>query len=319
MKITKKWLMIASFLILAGSLIFVGVMTVLGWDFLKLSSVKYVSNKYEFSEDFGKISVITDTADVTFAPSYNGKCVVECVERENERHTVAVTSDGLTISISDQTPWYKNIGIDFRTTKIKVYLPKTEYGALLVEASTGDVEVPKDFRFEKLDITLSTGDVDVSAFASAKMQIRTSTGDIKVEDASVGALDLMVTTGEVAVSNVICENDTNITVSTGKSELSNLFCKNLTTTGNTGNITLTNVVASGKLSVTRTTGKVKFEKSDAPEIYVETDTGDVTGSLLSDKVYIVHTDTGKVDVPNTTVGGRCEIRTDTGDIKIRIQ
>ena len=31
------------------------------------------------------------------------------------------------------------------------------------------------------------------------------------------------------------------------------------------------------------------------------------------------TKTGSVDVPQTAAGGRCEIRTDTGDIKIEIE
>lgn len=316
---TKKWLMIASILILAGLLIFVGVLTVLKWDFSKLSTIKYVTGKYEFSEDFSNISVTTDTADITFAPSYDGKCRVECFENEKEKHVVAVEDNILTIKIPDNLSWYDRIGFSFRSPKIKVYLPKAEYLSLLVKASTGDVEIPENFRFETLAVTVSTGDVEVAASASTRMSVKTSTGDIDVEDVSVGALDLTVTTGEVTVSNVICEKDVNVTVSTGESELSNLSCKNLTTTGNTGDITLVNVVAAEKFSITRTTGDVKFENSDAAELYVQTDTGDVKGSLLTDKIYIVHTDTGKVDVPATTVGGRCEIRTDTGDIKIRIQ
>jgi len=63
---------------------------------------------------------------------------------------------------------------------------------------------------------------------------------------------------------------------------------------------------------------VVFEGCDAGEIYVDTDTGDVSGTLLSDKVFIVKTDTGKIDVPNSISGGRCEIETDTGDVKISI-
>lgn len=68
----------------------------------------------------------------------------------------------------------------------------------------------------------------------------------------------------------------------------------------------------------RSTGYVRFDKCGAAELYVETDTGDVTGSLLSDKVFITDTDAGDVDVPKTASGGRCEIRTDTGDIKIEV-
>ena len=57
---------------------------------------------------------------------------------------------------------------------------------------------------------------------------------------------------------------------------------------------------------------------DASEIFVKTDTGDVRGTLLSEKVFIIKTSAGDVSVPETVTGGKCEISTDTGDIKIGI-
>ena len=68
----------------------------------------------------------------------------------------------------------------------------------------------------------------------------------------------------------------------------------------------------------RSTGDVRMEGCDAAEIFILTDTGDVAGSLLSDKVFVVETDTGDVDVPRSAAGGRCEITTDTGDIRITV-
>ena len=79
------------------------------------------------------------------------------------------------------------------------------------------------------------------------------------------------------------------------------------------------MVANGKFSLERSTGDIHFTKCDAAEISVETSTGDVTGSLLSDKVYMTQTSTGRIDVPKTTTGGKCEISTDTGNIKIQTE
>lgn len=79
-----------------------------------------------------------------------------------------------------------------------------------------------------------------------------------------------------------------------------------------------NVIATEKFSIKRSTGDVTFDGCDATEIFVETDTGNVKGSLLTDKVFIAQTDTGRVDVPKTVNSGKCEICTDTGDIKIDI-
>ncbi len=64
---------------------------------------------------------------------------------------------------------------------------------------------------------------------------------------------------------------------------------------------------------------MEFNHCDAETIYVNTDTGSVTGTLLTDKVFIIETDTGSVDVPKSITGGRCEITTDTGNIRITIE
>ena len=80
-----------------------------------------------------------------------------------------------------------------------------------------------------------------------------------------------------------------------------------------------NVIASEKFSIQRDTGDVTFEGCDAREIFVKTDTGKITGTLLSEKDFSAcRSDTGNVRVPATVSGGKCELITDTGNIKIEI-
>lgn len=62
-----------------------------------------------------------------------------------------------------------------------------------------------------------------------------------------------------------------------------MHAKSVISSGNTGDISLDNVIAAEKLSIERSTGDVKFKGSDAAELFVKTDTGDVTGSLLTSK------------------------------------
>ncbi len=109
-----------------------------------------------------------------------------------------------------------------------------------------------------------------------------------------------------------------VTVSTCKVNLTDIKCQNVTSNGNTGDVYLNNVVATEKITIERSTGDVKFNGSDAAEIFVKTNTGDVTGTLLTDKVFITQTNTGSIDVPKTTTGGRYEIQTTTGEIKIDV-
>ena len=86
-----------------------------------------------------------------------------------------------------------------------------------------------------------------------------------------------------------------------------------------GKILLNRVIASGSLTVRRSTGDVIFDRCDAASLSVTTDTGDVTGTLLTEKTFIPDSETGKIDVPKNTSGGICEITTDTGDIRLKIQ
>ncbi len=318
-KTAKIWLVIAASLVFVGLIMFAAVMSEYKWDFSKLSTGKYETNTYEISEEFSNLSMNTDTADIIFALSDDGKCRVECYEEEKAKHSVAVQENTLVIKMIDEKSWYDYIGINFGSPKITVYLPKAEYTSLFINGSTGDIEIPKNFKFEGVDISLSTGDVNFFASASKLIIIKTSTGNICVENTSAGTLDLSASTGRITVSNVICGGDANINVSTGRTNLNNIECKNLTSSGDTGNISLNNVIAAEKFSIKRNTGDVRFDGSDAAEILVETDTGDVTGTFLSEKTFFVETDTGSVDVPESITGGRCEITTNTGDIELDIQ
>ena len=290
----------------------------LNWDFTKLSTGKMETNEYQISEKFSAIAVGTDVADVVLAVSEDGKCTVKCVEESKRKHTVTVNANTLVIKMPDNQKWYERIGIHLGAPKITVYLPEGEYNELLIREATGEIVIPKDFTFKTADISLSTGKVDFAASVSEKIKIKGSTGHIRMENISAGSLDLTVTTGGITAANVLCQGDADIKVTTGKTRLTQMSCKNLTSDGSTGDITLTDVIVAEKLSVKRSTGDVKFDGADAGEITVKTSTGAVTGTLLTEKVFLTKTSTGKVSVPQSVSGGKCEITTSTGDIKITI-
>ena len=282
------------------------------------SSMNYETNIYEVNEEFNNISIKTDTADIAFVPSNDGMCRVACYEEAKISHSVEVQNGTLTVNVVNNKKWYDYIGVNIDSPKITVYLPESEYSSLVIEESTGDIEILKDFKFKSIDISLSTGDVKCYASATEAIKIAASTGDIFAESISAGSLDITVSTGKVTVSSVTCEGDITVGVSTGKAYLTDVTCKNLTSTGSTGDVSLRNVISKEKISVERSTGDVTLDRSDAADLFITTSTGDVEGSLLTDKVFITKTDTGCINVPNSITGGRCEIITETGDIKISI-
>lgn len=315
---TKIWLVAAACLVALGLIIFAAAMSVCGWDFDKLDTEKYETSTFEISEGFSSISISADTADVLLALSDDDTCRVVCYERDGVEHSADVRDDTLVVDTVDDRKWYEYIGISFDMPSIIVYLPRTEYASLIIKGSAGAVEVPGDFGFSDIDICSSTGDVALFASASGSVAIKTSTGGIRVEGISADGLELSSTTGGITVRDVSC-GDVGIDSSTGETELRDVECRSLVSVADTGDIALIGVVASEKLEVELSTGNVAFDGSDAAEIIVKTDTGDVTGSLLTDKTFVTQTETGRVDVPAAPhTGGICRISTYTGDIKIKI-
>lgn len=318
-KKTKRWLIIATSLVLIGGIIFGGAMTVLKWDFSKLSTSKYKTNTYKINNEFSSISIKAKTADIIFVVSDNKECKVVCYEEEKAKHSVAVQNGTLTINSVDDRKWYEYIGINIVTPKITVYLPDSEYEKLNIKNSTGDIEIAKDFTFKNIDIEASTGDVKNYASAAELIKIKTNTGTILLEDISAGALELSVSTGKTTAKSVTCHGNITTFVSTGDTHLENITCNSLISNGSTGDISLKKVIAEEKFTIERSTGDVIFDNCDSAELFVKTDTGDVTGTLLSDKVFLVETDTGSIDVPKSINGGKCEIITDTGDVKVSVK
>ena len=125
-------------------------------------------------------------------------------------------------------------------------------------------------------------------------------------------------TGNIRIKSINA-NKLDLSTSTGNLNIVNTKCKNLFSKSDTGNILLENVIASEKFKIETDTGDVKFKDSDASDIFVKTDTGNVTGNLLTDKVIFAESDTGNIDVPKVITDEKCEIITDTGDIKITIK
>ena len=290
-----------------------------GWNFSKLSTAKYERTRHEISEEFKDITFVGDTADVSFVLSEDGKTRVTCYEETKAKHSVSVQEGVLTICLEDTKKWYDYIGINCGAPKITVEIPAGEYGVFSLQASTGDVDISAAFSFESMDISLSTGDVTSGASAKGKVKIKVSTGNVSVSSISADTVELTASTGKVEVNDLACTGDVRIKVTTGKTMLQNVECKNLTSTGNTGDIFLQNVIAAEKFSLERTTGRVEFDRYDAAELSVKTSTGKVSGSLLSGKVFVCQTSTGDVDVPQSATGGKCEINTSTGDIKITVE
>ena len=72
------------------------------------------------------------------------------------------------------------------------------------------------------------------------------------------------------------------------------------------------------LNATAQSGNITLEKSDAGELTLKASSGNITGSVLTEKIFLAESSSGRINVPKSVSGGRCEITTGSGNIDLRI-
>lgn len=254
---------------------------------------------FPVSGSFSGIEISSKTDDVHF---YNaGRQSAKVVWSGNSSMKLSVTAAGNTLKIREQykMPWFLRVGINTGKSEIAVYLPEKTYKELDIKTDTGNVMIPAGFSFETVDIETDTGAVDFQGNVSRELNIRTDTGRITCAAVKPEKLSLESDTGSVHVTDVSASKDIKIDTDTGK-------------------IVLKRVTAGSVMEIESDTGSIELDHCDAGKIDIESDTGSVTGTLLTGKIFIVKSGTGSVDVPADSAGGECKIKTDTGKIMIRV-
>lgn len=319
-KTKKVWLTVAGILTALG-LVTVGIALAAGGGDREqpggtdnVNHSNYVSHSYEISGDFDGIDILAQREDIELVLT-DGVCRVVCQEAENSRHTVQVQSGTLRIA-AEREKWY-DLSLSARP-KTTVYLPRDSYAALHIDGGIGSVSIPADFTFGSVAVEVDTGDILCLASASGLMELETDTGSIRAEGLRAASLHCSADTGSVHISSAAIAGELDVETNTGKLDLTEISCASLEAESKTGSIRLQSVVAAGALTIEGGTGSVQLEDSDAGQLFIETSTGSVTGTLRTGKQFIVEGAHGRVSVPNSTGGGRCEIKTSTGDIHIEI-
>ncbi len=315
-KSVKISLLIACVFIVLGAAIFADAMSSADFNFGTLSTQTYTTNTYKIADDFDKISIEVSETDIEFKLSDNKKCIIECFEKEKNTHEAYV--ENKTLFITNSQKWYHDIGVVNYTPKLVLYLPKESYESLAINTNTGDINIPNNPAFKDIEINGDTSDISCYASVIDNLNIGISTGDVILENAKMKKAMLSSTTGDITIANTDIENSITITTDTGNVNSLNTTYVDFKVETDTGDLSLTDTVAKNSFSITTNTGDVEFKNSDAEEISILTDTGDICGTLLTEKIFMIESDTGDIDVPKTSTGGVCDITTNTGDVTISI-
>ncbi len=279
-----------------------------------------VTNTHEVSEEFSKVNIDVDISDVVFVTSENGEKKVVCEEEKDVVHTVKVENDTLTVTYDDQRAWYEKwFNWSFVKRSVKVYLPATTYSDCVIHSSTGEVTVGSGFTFANMDVKTATGNIKVSTQVTEDIKVNTSTGNINVEKSNPTSLDIKSSTGNITLSDMEVQDHITLKCSTGNIKADDIKAKSWESQCSTGGVSLTNTIVEKHMSVKTSTGEIRLNDCDAETLYLKSDTGSIKGTLLTSKDFYASSDTGKVTVPHSTTGGKCEIETDTGEINISIK
>lgn len=295
----KKGTIIA--LIVAIALIVVGgILVVMGLSFAGngTQESKLTERIITVAESFDSIKINTQDCDVKFVP-YNGdvNAQITILEQDRVSHQVLVEDGTLTIKMTDQRKWTDfvrvfNVFGEQESMSMTLCIPNTLYTSIYITTDTGDIRIPGVLQAEEMTLRSDTGDVWLEGGPVQVLDCMLSTGDITVRGGEAEIMTLRTGTGELDVRDLTAR-ELHLAENTGDVEVENVSVQIFTINGNTCDVELENVQAQDYLQVFTDTGDIDITNSEALNVNIETDTGDIT--VPKDwEFQRIETDTGSI-------------------------
>lgn len=309
---TKKAVIAASIMIVAGIIIVISAFAVNGFRWPNVTvnlahmtsePVNYIKKTVDIKDKFSSIEVKSASdVDVAVKKASGDTSYVEYYDCENLTHHVDVSDGVLRITADDSRNVAFNVSIGLYTgawPSVTVYLAGTEYDDLKIMTSSGDIDMEYYLLVGNIDIEASSGDVTVNGSNSDSLTIATRSGNIKIDSAS--------------------SKDTRISANSGDVSLGDVVTDNVDLKTSSGNITSGSIKAK-RINGRASSGDVMIRDCDASEINIMTNSGDVSIGIGSEMKYeyTTKTSSGDVNVPDSVKGadGKCNIETSSGDIDV---
>ena len=332
----KIALIAAGFLMAAGLIItFISVAST-GFDTQEISDGDYVERTFKLEDDFESIYVDATSEDISFYET-DGQSYVVSFQRDDIDVKVGISNNTLKVE-TEMTNWF-SMGINFQNPTIKIYLNKTAFaGDLTIKSSSGNVDVPSTLQFSNAFLKSTSGDIAMSAQVSNRVQTDASSGNIVIYGLKAKAFEGDTSSGNITLTSCSFDNDSKITCSSGDITVKDSEFGSLLTETTSGDQRMNGVNVSGSLSCesssgemdlvgsyagsfigNATSGDITFDRFDSRKINIETSSGEVEGTLLSDKLFNVRTNSGDIDVPSPRGEDECNITTTSGDVEIKVK
>lgn len=268
---------------------------------------------YPLSEDFENIRIESLVSSVQFQATDEGTCRVEFSGDSRLAHSVRIEDDTLVVVESA-----KKLPVNLKASRLTVYLSRPEYEDLEFTGDAAGIDVTLDFSFDDATLSADAGDIAVRGQVRGDLTATTDAGQIMLGRCTPETAKLKTDSGNILLHATAVSDALSLETDVGTVHISYTRCGSLEAKNNVGDITLDNVLCEETMDVSGNVGSITLVSCDAASMRFETDTGDITGTVLTPKVFTAKSNMGTVNVPDTTQGGECSLKTDMGRIDISI-
>ena len=314
----KIALLVAVLLVVLGAALGVGAALFGDLTLEGLDAQELVTETIPITEDFRNISINDSFSDIYFLPSEDGTCKLVFTRLTDVTYTAGVEGDTLTITGEDGRKWYEMIqfgsGSSWGDLEMVVYLPETQYRDLTITSGAGDLNIPSNFVLDFVLLVSASGDVTFRSGVEKMVTLQTASGDILVENVRADSLTANTASGTITLNQVTVGENLVLDSTSGDLDLTGVACGELTANTSSGEMACRDVLAERTIQMDSASGEIRLVDCDASSLVLTSSSGDITGTLLTPKIYQAYSDSGNAKVPDSTQGGPCEIHTSSGDI-----
>lgn len=282
------------------------------------SAGNIVTKTHSVSDSFTEISVDCAECNIRLLPSEDGTVEVVCKEREKYPHSVSVREGKLIIEEPNRTELFNLLALTSEHTEVTIYLPEAvaETCDLELESASGNFTMDRELSFRDCSIDCASGDINCESSFSGELEISAASGKVQLSNLSVGDISVDCASGNITLDSVSSE-DIELEVASGKIKVINTNCGNLEAEAASGSLTLEDVIAEKEIKGETASGNISLLRCDADSYHLESSSGNIKGSVLSEMRFVAESSSGRINVPNTD-GGTCKLYTDSGNIDIEI-
>lgn len=268
---------------------------------------------YPLSGDFENIRIESLASSVQFQATDEGTCRIEFSGDSRLEHSVRIEDDTLVVVESA-----KKLPVNLRASRLTVYLSRPEYEDLEFTGDAASIDVTLDFSFDDATLSSDAGEIAIRGQVRGDLTATTEAGQIMLGRCTPETARLKTDSGNILLHATAVRDALSLETDVGTVHISYTRCGSLEAKNSIGDITLDNVLCEEAMDVAGNVGSITLVSCDAASMRFETDTGDITGTVLTPKVFTAKSNAGTVNVPNTTEGGECSLKTDMGRIDISI-